>query len=142
MNLFCGLDRRVAPSEFHIGMVPEHDDDACTLPRRAPRRSGYGINLSKAVTSSSLYYSANTSEFSTVSMQNAGVLSHARHLLRGANMRAKNYYQLAFVEEDMMEEDQEEEKLGDMLEVKEKWDEGKRRNLVDFLLEQENITDI
>ena len=57
-------------------------------------------------------------------------------------MRAKNYYQLAFVEEDMMEEDQEEEKLGDMLEVKEKWDEGKRRNLVDFLLEQENITDI
>ena len=57
-------------------------------------------------------------------------------------MRAKNYYQLAFVEEDMMEEDQEEEKLCDMLEVKEKWDEGKRRNLVDFLLEQENITDI
>ena len=57
-------------------------------------------------------------------------------------MRAKNYYQLAFVEEDMMEEDREEEKLGDMLEVKEKWDEGKRRNLVDFLLEQENITDI
>ena len=57
-------------------------------------------------------------------------------------MRAKNYYQLAFVEEDMMEEDQEEEKLGDMLKVKEKWDEGKRRNLVYFLLEQENITDI
>jgi len=124
-------------------MVAEHDDDStCTLPRRAPRRSSYGISLSKAVTSSSLFYSTNTSEFSTISMQNAGVLSHARHLLRGANTRAKNYYQLAFVEEDIMQEDEEEKKLGDVLEVKEKWDEGRRRNLVDLLLEQENTTDI
>lgn len=70
------------------------------------------------------------------------MLSHARHLLRGANTRAKNYYQLAFVEEDIMQEDEEEKKLGDVLEVKEKWDEGRRRNLVDLLLEQENTTDI
>ena len=41
-----------------------------------------------------------------------------------------------------MQEDEEEEKLGDVLEVKEKWDEGRRRNLVDLLLEQENTTDI
>ena len=70
------------------------------------------------------------------------MLSHARHLLRGANTRAKKYYQLAFVEEDIMQEDEEEKKLGDVLEVKEKWDEGRRRNLVDLLLEQENTTDI
>ena len=70
------------------------------------------------------------------------MLSHTRHLLRGANTRAKNYYQLAFVEEDIMQEDEEEKKLGDVLEVKEKWDEGRRRNLVDLLLEQENTTDI
>lgn len=41
-----------------------------------------------------------------------------------------------------MQEDEEEKKLGDVLEVKEKWDEGRRRNLVDLLLEQENTTDI
>ena len=62
--------------------------------------------------------------------------------MREANTRAKNYYQLAFVE-DMVEEVEE---LDDVLEVKEKttWklDEGRRRNLVDLLLEQENITDI
>ena len=66
-------------------------------------------------------------------------------------MRAKNFYQLAFVEEDTMEE--EEENLDNVLEVKEitnaagkvtkeKWDEGRRRNLVGLLLEQENVTDI
>ena len=71
------------------------------------------------------------------------MLSHVRHLLRGANTRAKNYYQLAFVEEDIMEEDEEEEKLGDVKEKTSwKWDEGRRRNLVDLLLDQENITDI
>ena len=62
--------------------------------------------------------------------------------MREANTRATNYYQLAFVE-DMVEEVEE---LDDVLEVKEKttWklDEGRRRNLVDLLLEQENITDI
>ena len=67
-------------------------------------------------------------------------------------MRAKNFYQLAFVEEDTMEEE-EEENLDNVLEVKEitnaaekvtkeKWDEGRRRNLVGLLLEQENVTDI
>ena len=87
--------------------------------------------------------------------QNAGVLSHARYLLRAANTRAKNYYQLAFVEEDMMVEG-EEEKLDYVIEVKERTsgktaaaesiingkDEGRRRNLVDLLLKQENITNI
>ena len=63
--------------------------------------------------------------------------------MRGANTRAKNYYQLAFVEEDIMEEDEEEEKLGDVKKKTSwKWDEGRRRNLVDHLLDQENITDI
>ena len=68
-------------------------------------------------------------------------------------MRAKNFYQLAFVEEDTMEEEEEEENLDNVLEVKEitnaaekvteeKWDEGRRRNLVGLLLEQENVTDI
>ena len=87
--------------------------------------------------------------------QNAGVLSHARHLLRAANTRAKTYYQLAFVEEDMMVKE-EEEKLDYVIEVKERTsgktaaaesiingkDEGRRRNLVDLLLKQEHITDI
>ena len=87
--------------------------------------------------------------------QNAGVLSHARHLLRAANTRAKTHYQLAFVEEDMLAEE-EEEKLDYVLEVIEKTtgettaaesirsgkDEGRRRNLVNLLLKQENITDI
>ena len=87
--------------------------------------------------------------------QNAGVLSHARHLLRAANTRAKTYYQLAYVEEDMLAEE-EEKKLDDVEEVKEKTtgkttaaesiingkDEGRRRNLVNLLLKQENITDI
>ena len=79
------------------------------------------------------------------------MLSHARHLLRGANARAKNYYHLAFVEEDVMEEEDEEENLDDVLEVKEKtiaaessrkWDERRRKNLVNLLLEQETVTDI
>ena len=42
-----------------------------------------------------------------------------------------------------MEEDEEEEKLGDVKEKTTwKWDEGRRRNLVDLLLDQEDITDI
>ena len=74
--------------------------------------------------------------------------------MRAANTKAKNYYQLAFVEEDMVEE--EKVKLDDVLEVQEKTtgetaaservksgkDEGRRRNLVDLLLKQENVTDI
>ena len=73
--------------------------------------------------------------------------------MRAANTRAKNFYQLAFVEEDIMEEEEKEEKLNNILGVKEntiaaekvrsgKWDEGRRRNLVGLLLKQENITDI
>ena len=63
--------------------------------------------------------------------------------MRTANTKAKNYYQMAFVEEDMVEE--EKNKLDDVSEkttgesVK---DEGRRRNLVDLLLKQENITNI
>ena len=76
--------------------------------------------------------------------------------MRAANTKAKNYYQLAFVEEDMVEEEEEKLDDDDVLEVQEKTtgetaaservksgkDEGRRRNLVDLLLDQENITDI
>merc|ERR1719348_1490877 len=72
-------------------------------------------------------------------MQNAGALSHARHLLRGANARAKSYYQLTFVEENMMDEDveeedeEEEENLESIRKVKEKtsgkWDERRKKRI-------------
>ena len=71
--------------------------------------------------------------------------------MRAANTKAKNYYQLAFVEEEILEE--EKNKLDDVSEkttgkttaserVKSGKDEGRRRNLVGLLLNQENVTDI
>ena len=74
--------------------------------------------------------------------------------MRAANTKAKMYYQLAFVEEDMAAE--EKGKQDDVLEVQDKTtgetaaservksgkDEGRRRNLVDILMKQENVTDI
>lgn len=86
-------------------------------------------------------------------LQNAGVLSHARHLLRAATTNAKNYYQLSFFEEGVRQEEHDGDRQGEGC-LKEREmstgettaasvkDEARKKNLVDLLIEQEAITDI
>ena len=84
-------------------------------------------------------------------LQNAGALSHARHLLRTTNINAKKFYQIVFVEEEFLEKSEHKLRLETKYATKDVGEKKgrKKKNLVDIfgqqegiLSQQENYTDL
>ena len=82
------------------GDVPRSRLDSCLAP-----------SLKRALTSSSMH-TLHSSEYITLSMQNAASLTQARHLQQAANLRARQYYKITWI--DYQEDLEMEEEMHDM----------------------------
>lgn len=120
------------------------------------QEGGMAPSLARALTTSTLPTLA-TSEYLAVCWQNAGALTGAARLLRAANTRARTFTKIAFIpDREDLEEEQEvvrlEEVMARVKEVKAEAEtkleevmtgqEEGRRNVVEVMVKQGNITEM